>query len=600
MNVTAANSAGKDAKEYTLTIAENEKITPPKITTTTLDEATEGEWYSFQINAEGKNISWSATFKTLQGLSITGDGVLTGTPETAGTYNITVTAKNSAGSSYAELTLKVNSRPDSAQKVPEIKSSKLPDAFNGEEYSYFLEAEGTNLKWKLADASDALPNGLDIREDGEIYGTPDTSKAKTFKFKVVASNTAGTSEPKTITVKVVAKSPEFKDDALKEATWNKKYSYTLKVLNMKPTVWSVEGDLPEGLKFDKGKFTGKPMEVDDFELTIYASNGAVEIKRDFTLTVKGVTPKIKGSFKKGSEGEEYSSTLKATGVTPITWDFEDLPDGLDYKTNETGEECTISGTPQEVFNGKIKVTVTNGSGDDDTSVSKGLKMTIKAVKPKFATKASEVLDGVVGQRYEFPLVLSTKGTDILWSYIGEMPNDLTLDEDSGLIYGIPSKEGTFRFTVFAANANKPSYKAKLVIAMVIQPEGTQLSTSDAEPEEPEASEFVNGVAYHERGDIAVETLATIANNDEIIAAILPAIEVEEEGMYDFAVSLDVNVPEGGLLVWHSFPDGEDDAVFLDEDGEVIERVPESYSVTVSAWLEPGIIYEPIIAVKVRE
>ena len=59
-------------------------------------------------------------------------------------------------------------------------------------------------------------------------------------------------------------------------------------------------------------------------------------------------------------------------------------------------------------------------------------------------------------------------------------------------------------------------------------------------------------------------------------------------------------------MWHSFPDGEDDdgdddnAVFLDEDGEVIERVPETYTVTVSAWLEPGIIYEPIIAAKIRK
>ena len=92
----------------------------------------------------------------------------------------------------------------------------------------------------------------------------------------------------------------------------------------------------------------------------------------------------------------------------------------------------------------------------------------------------------------------------------------------------------------------------------------------------------------------------------MVAAVLPALEVEESGIYEFAVSLDVNAPEGGLLVWHSFPDGEDDekdvenAVFLDEDGEVIERVPETYSVTVSAWLEPGIIYEPIIAVKISK
>ena len=600
VKITAANSKGKDTKEYSLTIAESDKVTPPKIKTVTLPEATEKEAYSFQIEAEGENITWSATFKTLQDFEITKDGMLTGMPNAAGTYNLTVKAKNSAGTDYVNLTLKVNSKPNVAESRPVVQSSKIPDAFNDEEYSYFLEAEGTVKTWKLADASDSLPTGLELMPNGEITGTPNSSKVKTFKFKVVATNDAGDSEPKTITVKVVAKTPSFKDDALKEATWNKKYSYTLKVLNMKPTAWSIEGDLPEGIKFDKGKFSGKPMEVDDFELTIYASNGAVEIKREFTLKVKGVAPKIKGSFKKGNEGEAYTSTLKATGVTPMTWDIENLPDGLDYTINATGEECTITGTPQETFNGKVTVKVSNGSGDEETSVSKGLKMTIKAVKPKFATKAVDIPDGQVDVRYSFQLELSTKNTDVTWSYTGDMPDGLTLDEDSGLLYGMPMKEEVGRFTVFAANANKPSYKAKLVIAMMIKPKSED-KTPDTEPEnEPEKPEFVNGVAYHERGDITVETLATIANNDEVIAAILPAIEVEEEGMYDFTVSIDEAVPEGGLLVWHSFPDGEDDAVFVDEDGEVIERVPESYSVTVSAWLEPGIIYEPIIAVKIKE
>ena len=117
---------------------------------------------------------------------------------------------------------------------------------------------------------------------------------------------------------------------------------------------------------------------------------------------------------------------------------------------------------------------------------------------------------------------------------------------------------------------------------------------------------MNGVAYYERGELTTEMLARVANADEMIAAVLPAIEVEEEGMYEFTVSLDVNAPEGGLLVWHSFPNGEDDendaenAVFLDEEGETVERVPEAYSVTVSAWLEPGIIYEPIIAVRIKD
>ena len=56
------------------------------------------------------------------------------------------------------------------------------------------------------------------------------------------------------------------------------------------------------------------------------------------------------------------------------------------------------------------------------------------------------------------------------------------------------------------------------------------------------------------------------------------------------------------MVWHSFPDGEEadseEAFFLNDEDEIIETVPETYSVTVSAWLEPDVIYEPIITVKI--
>ncbi|MBQ6418992.1 MAG: hypothetical protein IJJ91_10010, partial [Synergistaceae bacterium] len=196
--------------------------------------------------------------------------------------------------------------------------------------------------------------------------------------------------------------------------------------------------------------------------------------------------------------------------------------------------------------------------------------------------------------------------EVVWSYSGDMPEGLTLNEDTGVISGVPEEaKVNAKIKVTVANVNKASYKNSQTLYITIKAAGPA-SDKPKEPEEPEGPEFVNGVAYYERGEITAEVLARVANADEVIAAVLPAIEVEEAGMYDFTVSLDVNAPVDGLLVWHSFPNGEDDendaenAVFLDETNEVIERVPETYSVTVSAWLEPGIIYEPIIAVKIKE
>ena len=61
-----------------------------------------------------------------------------------------------------------------------------------------------------------------------------------------------------------------------------------------------------------------------------------------------------------------------------------------------------------------------------------------------------------------------------------------------------------------------------------------------------------------------------------------------------------DVPEG-LLVWREAIDAEDseEAIFFDEDGEEITSVPESRSVIVSAWLETGKVYEPVLMIKTR-
>ncbi|MBQ3345641.1 MAG: putative Ig domain-containing protein, partial [Synergistaceae bacterium] len=493
LTVTAANSAGKDTKEYTLTIAEKIKVSPPKITTVNLPEATEGQPYTFKLEAEGEKLTWSATSKTMTWFTFTNDGTLSGTPDVAGTYNLTVKVRNTAGADYANFTLKVKSSGGDL-KVPEVKTTRLPDACKDEEYRCFLEGEGENLTWALAaDKGDGLPRGLTLDEDGLISGLVRESTVGTFRFRVTATNSAGTSPVKTVSIKVTGKAPEFTTETLKAAKWNKKYSFALKVRNMKPTAWSIEGELPEGIKFDKGKFTGKATEVDEYNLTITASNGAVTLTDDFTLTVQGVTPKIKGSFKKGTEGQQYTSVLKAKGVTPITWDFEDLPAGLDYTTDATGEVCTISGVPEKAFSDKIKVTIETG---DEQTYGKNLKMTIKAVKPKI-TVDDVIPDAVVGERFRYQLKMTPENAEVVWSYTGDMPYGLTLDEDTGLIYGMPldevEKMKVYTFVVTAENASKRSSKSRVTISLRVYPSGTVLPVNTADPSEDSKPEFVNGV-----------------------------------------------------------------------------------------------------------
>lgn len=611
ITVTASNSVGSDTKSYTLTITETIKITPPSIKTEALPNATEGQLYSEQITAEGAEITWSVSGSLPAGLAFSKDGILSGTPETSGTFRVTIIVKNKAGVDSRNFTLIIDSATESG-KAPVIKTSKLPDGFIGWEYNYQLEAEGSVTLWEISDPEN-LPADLELNETtGEITGNIHTSKAKTFKFKVTAYNNTIGSKTKTLTIKVIAKEPGFKTEDIKAAKWGSKYSFTMQLSNFKATAWSIVGDIPDGITFDKGKFTGKPLEVGEFDVTITASNGAVDIEDDFTLKVNGIAPKLKGSLKSGKENTYYDCTLTASGTTPIIWEFGNddgegmLPDGLSWLQSDTGESCRIFGTPEKAFSQKVIVKLTNGDNDSD-SITKSLKLTIKAVKPKIKTRAKDIPGGKVGDDYDYQIELDTKATPfaVEWNYSGEMPEGLYFDK--GLIYGVPSEAGNFPITITVNNANNTTMKATLRITLKIAENNSALPSSETQiPEEKSESsrpEFENGIAYYERGEMRAEILARAANAGEIIAAVLPAVEVEECGMYEFTVSLDAAVPEGGLMVWHSYPGGEDDsndkdnAIFLDADGEAIERVPASYSVTVAAWLEPGIIYEPVITVK---
>lgn len=611
--VTAENDAGKDSREFTLTIKSG-KPGSLSITTKELTEATAGQEYSFQLTAEGANsFTWSAATKLPNDLTLSSEGLISGTPITAGTYRIIVIVKSPAGiSANAVLTLKVKS--SSPNTKPKVKTTKLPDGFKDMEYSYQLEAEGTVDEWKLADGS-TLPDGLELdTETGEIFcpaGTITESSAKTFRFKVIAANEAGESKAQNVSIKIVAQNPYFKTEDLKAATWNKSYSFTLRLANFKAVTWTIDGDLPEGIKFDKGKFSGKPQEVGEFDLTIKANNGSAEIEDDFTLRVNSIPPKLSGSFKAGTEGQYYECKLKAKGSTPITWDFDSLPEGLTPTFDATGETCIISGTPTEVFAQMVEIVLSNGDDESDP-VTTRKKMTIKAVKPRFSTTAKDVPNGTVNENYSYQLQLKDGyiPSNVTWDYTGDMPAGLELDTENGLIYGTPSKAvKNSRFTVFARNAAKETFYAKLTITMTIN-EADNESESDTRlpvvrenPAEDLTPEFFGGIAYYECGEITAENLAKISGSGEIVAAILPAVEVETENLYEFTLSLDVNAPEGGLLVWHSFPDGhyddsESEAYFLDGEDSVIECVPENHSVTVAAWLKPGIIYEPVIAVKI--
>ena len=159
---------------------------PPHITTIFLPNGVVGTPYNQTLTADGDTpITWSLASGNLpNGLSLSTGGVISGTPTTAGTFNFTVKAANSAGSDTKALEITVGT----AATAPIITTTTLPNGTVNTAYNAPLAATGTaTITWSLASGN--LPNGLSLSSNGVISGTP--SVAGTFNFTVKATNSAG-------------------------------------------------------------------------------------------------------------------------------------------------------------------------------------------------------------------------------------------------------------------------------------------------------------------------------------------------------------------------------------------------------------------------
>lgn len=98
---------------------------PPTIQTESLPGGTVGTDYSQTLAADGSApIAWSITNGALpEGLTLSNDGEISGTPTAAGTYTFEIGAQNGYGSATGELTIEIKAAPTGSVSV-----SVTPDA----------------------------------------------------------------------------------------------------------------------------------------------------------------------------------------------------------------------------------------------------------------------------------------------------------------------------------------------------------------------------------------------------------------------------------------------------------------------------------------
>jgi len=291
--ITAANAGGNASQTIALTVnAAGTKVAVPTFTSAAAATASSGTRFTFTITTAGSptttttNITRSGTLPA--GISFTnkgnGQATLTGTPTAAsgGTYPLTFTAKNSAGTTTQSFVLTIGAKPT-------ITTTNSAKATDGSAFNFTVKTTGAPAP-TLAE-SGALPQGLAWVDNGDgtatLAGTPGVGQGGTYKLTITATNTGGTATQSfTLTVNAA---PAITSNSSATATHGKAFSFTFTSTGS-PVPNVTHSGTVKGLTYNnKGNgtatLTGTPTTAGTYTLTITAKNSVGTALQTFTLTV---------------------------------------------------------------------------------------------------------------------------------------------------------------------------------------------------------------------------------------------------------------------------------------------------------------------------
>ncbi|WP_263282059.1 beta strand repeat-containing protein [Leifsonia sp. ZF2019] len=482
---------------YTITVG-----APPTFTADTPEDGVVDSTYSYSFAANsnnGGNVTYAVKSGSLpDGLGLTLNGTLSGTPTTAGSFQFTVTATNSAGSTDSGvITVKiVAGAPTFSAKTPSTTAT-VGEAYST--YSFTAVSHGGGAV-SFAVGSGTLPTGLTLDSGGSLHGTP--SSAGSFTFSVDATNSVGSANSGDITITVVPapEAPTFTADAPPASgTVGVAYSYTFKADGVPSggVSYAVKsGTLPDGLALNtsSGVLSGTPTTPGAHTFVVEATNAKGSTAgASHTITVvpapEAPTFTADAPPASGTVGVAYSYTFKADGVPSggVSYAVKSgtLPDGLALNTSSG----VLSGTPTTPGAHTFVVEATNAKGS-----TAGASHTITVVPapeaPTFTADAPPA-SGTVGVAYSYTFKADGVPSGGV-SYAvksGTLPDGLALNTSSGVLSGTPTTPGAHTFVVEATNAKGSTAGASHTITVVPAPEAPTF-TADAPP----ASGTV-GVAY---------------------------------------------------------------------------------------------------------
>lgn len=412
--------------------------------------------YSVQFSvAEGVEASFTVASGDLPtGLTLSGEGLLSGTPLTAATSSFTVRANGPmmrTGEASYDLII--------APFVITVAPQRLTDALRGSGYAAQLSGTGGTGPYRFALVGGALPAGLMLSMTGQISGTPTATGASSFTIR--ATDTFNRTGESTIQLTVVEPAVTFTPTTLPGATIGLNYLQTLVGSGgIAPYTFTItSGAVPDGLTLTSGgEISGRATTAGLSNFTVRVEDSNMNFA-SLPLSIDVVAPALlisPTSFPPVVVGTLFDQTLSVTGGTaPYTFRVSDgtLPPGL------TLDAGVLGGTPTSVITTLIDITASDSMGLMGTR-----SFTIRIEGAVITLSPSMLPDASVGVPYSEQLSADGGTGPYLFTLMGALPAGLSLSS-AGLISGTPTMAMTSNFTVRAADIYSSTGQQQYVLTV---------------------------------------------------------------------------------------------------------------------------------------
>jgi len=415
--------------------------------------------------------TWSVTSGTLPaGLSLSGAGVLSGTPTAAGISTFTVQVKDAANATATlNLTLKINSASSGGSLT--IATSTLPDGTVQVPYSASIAITGGTTPYTCSVDSGSLPVGLTLGSNCAVTGIPTTAGTSTFTVHATDASNPSVSGTGLITIVIHPASAVLVVASPPTATLGVPYSGAIPVTGGTAPYHCVlvAGTMPAGLTLGANcVISGTPLATGTTSVSVTVTDSANPPNTKtapITITVQGTLITLTLTAPPvGVVNVPYIGVIAVLGGTPpytCSVHSGTLPPGITLHS-----DCTLTGTPTSAGAFSVDVAVHDSASPVNSNVAPvpitilGATSSLTLTGPADATVNTPYSGaiGVTGGTAPYTCVKNS----------GSLPAGLTMAANCA-ITGTPTAVGTSTFNVTATDSANPAKTGTANIVMTVNP-----------------------------------------------------------------------------------------------------------------------------------